>query len=165
VVDAALRGLRALGVQRGPTYTQVRSGAQGVFLVETALRLGGGLDPDVTYLATGVSLYRKIVGVALGRTDWEHCAQEGTAHPGAVGRFIVAAPGVVTQVAGLERARQMPGIFGAEVYLRPGGTVHPLTDGSKRAGHVLAVGASRDAAEARAAAAMATIQIATEPVR
>jgi biotin carboxylase len=161
VVDAAIRGLHALGVQRGPTYTQVRSGPGGAHLVETALRLGGGLDPDVTYLATGISLYRRIVGVALGRDDWETAGREAEAHGGAVGRFIVAEPGRVEAVDGLTEARELPGIVGAEVYVQPGDTVHPLTDGSKRAGHVLAVGRDRDEAERHAAEAMRRIRIVT----
>ncbi len=162
VADAAVRGLNALGVRRGPTYTQVRFGHAGAFLVETALRLGGGLDPDVTWLATGVSLYRKIVGVALGRREWEACTHEGTAHPGAVGRFLIGTPGRVTAVQGLAEARRLPGIVGAEVYVSVGGAVQPLTDGSKRAGHVLATGSSRADAEQNAARAMQTIRIVTE---
>jgi biotin carboxylase len=157
----AIAGLEALGIMRGPTYTQMRQGPRGSFIVETAYRLGGGLDPDVTLLASGVSLYRKICGVALGRPAWEAAGPEGEAHGGAVGRFIVAKPGLVMAVTGLDRARGMEGIVDAEVYLRPGDRVHPLTDGSKRAGHVLACGSSRDEAEARARRAMEAIVIAT----
>jgi len=162
VRDAAVRGLDALGVRRGPTYTQVRYGPSGAFLVETALRLGGGLDPDVTWLATGVSLYRKIVGVALGRSEWEACTSESPAHLGAVGRFLIGTPGRVIAVEGLPEARRLPGIVGAEVYVSAGDTVHPLTDGSKRAGHVLAVGSSRAEAEQNASRAMQAIRIVTE---
>jgi len=63
---AALAGIRALGIRRGPTYTQLRMGGKGAKIVETAYRLGGGLDPDVALLASGVSLFRKILGCALG---------------------------------------------------------------------------------------------------
>jgi len=162
VVDVAKQGLSALGITRGPSYTQMRSGPAGAFIVETAYRLGGGLDPDVAFLASGVSLYRKICGVALDRADWEAAGVEGPAHGGATGRFIIGTPGAVVAVEGLERARGMAGIAGAEVYVRPGDTVSPLVDGSKRAGHVLAYGGSRAEAEARARAAMDVITIVTE---
>lgn len=161
VESAAVQGLQALGYQRGPSYTQVRSGPRGAFLVETALRLGGGLDPDVTLLASGVSLYRRIVGVALGREDWERAGPEGPAHGGATGRFLVARPGRVRAVRGLDIARTLPGVVGAEAYVKPGGMVYPLTDGAKRAGHVLAFGDTRAEAETRAAAAMGQIEIDT----
>lgn len=160
LAEAAAAGARALGVTRGPTYTQLRSGPRGAYLVETAHRLGGGLDPDVTLLASGVSLYRKIVGVALGRREWERAGVEAPRHGGATGRFLVAQPGRVTAITGLDAARTMPGVVDAQLYVGVGDTVHPLTDGSRRAGHVLATGADREQAEARAQAALATLHLA-----
>jgi biotin carboxylase len=160
---AAIRGLEALGYARGPSYTQLRLSERGAFLLETAMRLGGGLDPEVTYLASGVSLYRRIVGVALAREDWEACGPEAPAYGGAVGRFVIGTPGRVEAVLGLDPARQQPGIVDVAVYVKPEGRVHPLTDGSKRAGHVLAYGSNRPEAEANAARAMGMLSIVTVP--
>jgi biotin carboxylase len=161
-VRAALSGIRALGIRRGPTYTQLRVGPQGPRIVETAYRLGGGLDPDVALLASGISLFRKILGVALGDDGWEAAGPERSTHGGAIGKFLVRRPGRVVRVAGLESARTMPGVIGAEVYVGVGSTVFPLTDGSKRVGHVLAVGADRAGANDNAARAAAAICIDTE---
>jgi biotin carboxylase len=160
-IEAALSGVRALGIRRGPTYTQLRVGPRGAKIVETAYRLGGGLDPDVALLASGTSLFRKILGVALARDDWEGAGPEREPHGGAIGKFLIARPGRVTAIRGLDAARSMPGVVAAEVYVEPGGTVFPLTDGSKRAGHVLAVGADRDQANAHATAAASAIRIET----
>jgi biotin carboxylase len=160
-VLAALAGVRALGIRRGPTYTQLRLGARGAMIVETAYRLGGGLDPDVALLASGTSLFRKILGVALSRDDWEAAGPERAPHGGAIGKFLIGRPGRVVGIQGLEVARSMPGVVAAEVYVEPGDTVFPLTDGSKRAGHVLAVGAGRDQANARAEDAARAIHIET----
>jgi biotin carboxylase len=159
--QAALAGVRALGIRRGPSYTQLRIGPRGARIVETAYRLGGGLDPDVALLASGTSLFRKILGVALSRDDWERAGPERPPHGGAIGKFLIGKPGRVVAVHGLEAARTMPGVIAAEVYVEAGGTVHPLTDGSKRAGHVLAVGADRDEANERAEQAAAAIRIET----
>src|SRR5262249_2635072 len=54
VVEEARRGARALGHTRGPCYSQVVLGPEGCFLFETAARMGGGFDADVTKLASGV---------------------------------------------------------------------------------------------------------------
>lgn len=161
VEAAAIAGVRALGITRGPSYTQVRAGEQGAALIETAHRLGGGLDPDVTFLASGVSLYRRLLGVALSRPDWERAGPEAEPWGGAVGRFIIARPGLVRSVEGLEQARGLPGVRAAHVFVQPGQRVEPLTDGSKRAGCVLAVGRDRQEAEQAAARAMEVIQIHT----
>jgi biotin carboxylase len=174
-IAAAIAGVRALGIRRGPSYTQLRVGSKGAKLIETAHRLGGGLDPDVALLASGQSLYRKILGVALGRPDWEHdaarfdppsqaipgLAREGERHGGAIGKFLVGSPGRVVAIRGLDNARTMPGVVSAEVYVSVGGSVQPLTDGSKRAGHVLAFGDTREEAQRRACDAAALIHIDT----
>lgn len=162
VVAAALAGIAALGISRGPTYTQLRHGPKGAFIVETAYRLGGGLDPDVAFLASGKSLYRRILGVALGRSDWESHGPEAPAHGGAIGRFLIAQPGRVREIGGLNEARGLSSVVDAQVYVRAGGEVFPLTDGSKRAGHVLATGTSRADAEANANRGAELIQIRTE---
>jgi biotin carboxylase len=159
--DAAAAGVRALGIRRGPTYTQLRISSKGARLVETAYRLGGGLDPDVTLLASGISLFRKILGVALGLPEWETTGVESERHGGAIGHFLVGRPGRVLRVEGLDEARAMPGVVAAEVYVRTGGTVHPLTDGSKRVGHVLATGRDRDEAASHAKTAAERIRIET----
>jgi len=160
-IVAAAMGVRALGIRRGPTYTQLRIGPRGARLVETAYRLGGGLDPDVTLLASGVSLFRKILGVALGLSEWETAGVEAERYGGAIGHFLVGRPGIVARVSGLDVARAMPGVVGAEVYVGVGATVHPLTDGSKRVGHVLATGRDRDDAAANAKRAAEAIRIET----
>lgn len=161
-VEAALVGIRALGIRRGPTYTQLRMGTKGAKIVETAYRLGGGLDPDVALLASGVSLFRKILGVALGNAEWETAGSESDAHPGAIGKFLIGRPGRVVRIEGLDVARAMPGVVGAEVYVSVGSTVFPLTDGSKRVGHVLAVGDGKADANERASRAAEAIRIETE---
>ena len=159
---ATRRAIAALGIQRGPTYTQLRHDGRGAYVIETAHRCGGGLDPEVTYLASGVSLYRKLCGAALGRPEWERAGPEASRHAAAIGRFLVGRPGRVTRIEGLNAARGMPGVLDAEVYVGPGETVHPLTDGSKRVGHVVVAADSRHDAEQRAELAGQAIQIHTE---
>lgn len=161
IVDAALAGIRALGIERGPSYTQIRYGSRGAFLIETAHRLGGGLDPDVAKLASGVSLFRKILGVSLGRDDWESWGREAEPHGGAIGKFLVGKPGRVLSIDGVLEARRMPGVESVELYVDIGSTVHPLTDGSKRIGHILASGQNRENARENAdkAAAMVRVRI------
>ena len=41
IVDAAVRGVRALGITRGPSYTQLRSGPRGAFIVENIMAWPG----------------------------------------------------------------------------------------------------------------------------
>ena len=161
VVEEARRGAAALGHTRGPCYSQVAIGPRGCFLFETAARLGGGFDADVTRLASGVDLYERLIGIALGDAALEQCGALAPAHGGAVAKFLVAEPGSVVAVKGLDDARALSGVDDAEVFVPVGGRVYPLTDSAKRAAYVLAHGTSRASALASADAALALIRIDT----
>ena len=64
-VLVAQQGAKALGLLRGPCYSQVAVSQERAVLFETAARLGGGFDADVTRLACGVDLYARLLGIAL----------------------------------------------------------------------------------------------------
>jgi biotin carboxylase len=161
VVDEARRGAAALGHARGPCYSQVALGSRGCFLFETAARLGGGFDADVTRLASGVDLYDRMLGVALGDATLERQGRVAPGHGGAIAKFLVARPGLVRAVRGLDEARGTGGVDDAQVFVPVGGQVMPLSDAAKRAAYALAWGKTRDEATARADAALACIQIET----
>jgi biotin carboxylase len=162
VVEEARRGAAALGHLRGPCYSQVALGPAGCVLFETAARLGGGFDADVTRLASGVDLYDRVLGVAVGDATLERQGVVAQTHAGAVAKFLVARPGAVRSVTGLAEARAMDGIDDAEVFVPAGGHVLPLTDSAKRAAYVLSHGSTREQALARADAALAAVRIETE---
>ena len=161
VIEEARRGAKALGHLRGPCYSQVVLGPKGCFLFETAARMGGGFDADVTKLASGVDLYKRIMGIALQNPALERAGMESERHGGAIAKFLVGRPGVVRSIRGLDAARAVPGVDDAEVFVPVGGRVHPLTDSAKRAGYVLAHGRSRDEATSAADRALASIDIDT----
>ena len=162
VVDEARRGAAALGHVRGPCYSQVALGPSGCVLFETAARLGGGFDADVTRLASGVDLYDRVLGIAIGDAALERQGVASPLHGGAVAKFLVARPGAVRAVAGVTEARALAGVDDAEVFVPVGGHVLPLTDSAKRAAYVLSHGTTRDEALGRADAALALIRIDTE---
>jgi biotin carboxylase len=163
VVEEARRGAAALGHVRGPCYSQVALGPRGCFLFETAARLGGGFDADVTKLASGVDLYDRLLGIALGDAKLERQGGVAPPHGAAVAKFLIGTPGAVVAVKGLDDARALPGIDDAEVFVPVGGRVFPLTDSAKRAAYVLAHGPTRADALARADAALARIRVDTRP--
>ena len=160
VVEQARLGARALGHISGPCYSQLALGPTGCFLFETAARLGGGFDADVTRLVSGVDLYDRVLDVALGEAVGQRQFDRATARA-AIAKFLVVPPGIVRAVDGLESARESEGVDDAEVFLPVGGQALPLTDSAKRAAYVLAHGATRDEAKSRADAALAQIRIET----
>jgi len=164
-IEAAGAAAAAVGVERGPTYTQVLVANDGAVRVgELAARLGGGHDAELCRAVLGVDLNGLAIAAAFGRdvsgAELTPAAREG----GGCIRFLVAPSGRLEGVAGLEEAFALPGIKGIRVYRKPGHEFGPLLRGADRAGAILAVGHDRDHALAQADRAASLVRFETAPV-
>ena len=157
-VEAASAAARAVGIEDGPSYTQVLVGPDGPCVGELAARLGGGHDAELCRVALGVDLNGAALSAALGEDVAATSLAPRARVGGACVRFLVAPPGVLREVSGLEEAFALEGIRGIRVYRRPGHRFGELRRGSDRAGAVLAVGDSREEALKRADRAEAMIR-------
>jgi biotin carboxylase len=154
--DVAGAAVAALGIENGPTYTQLRIGPNGPEVIEVAARLGGGHDAELVERATGVRLNDLALDAALG-LPVERPQPEALVG-GAVTRFLVAPAGVLQEVNVPEG---LPGVEQVRIYREPGYVFTPLRRGSDRAGAILVTGDSRDEAVARADAAAERIRFVT----
>jgi biotin carboxylase len=149
-VDAARAAAAALGVQEGPTYTQVVVGERGAHVVELAARLGGGHDAELCRAVLGVDLNGLALAAALGEPVDDERLRPVQQAGGACTQFLVPEPGTLVETAGVAEAAAVDGVEWVRIYPEPGAVLGPLRRGSDRAGAVLAVGASREEAVARA---------------
>ena len=140
----------ALGIENGPTYTQLRIGPDGPQVIEVAARLGGGHDAELAKLALGVDLNGLALQAALGESIWSAALQPTREVGGAIVRFLVPPEGVLEEVEGVEEARAVVGVHDVRVYREPGHVFGPFLRGADRAGAVLATGESREEALERA---------------
>jgi biotin carboxylase len=156
VSDTASEAVAALGIENGPSYTQIRVGPDGPQVIEVAARLGGGHDAELAQLVTGVPLNDLAIDAALGLPLAVPRLEERVG--GAVTRFLVAPPGRLESV---EVPDGLEGVEQVRIYRGPGYVFTPLRRGSDRAGAVLARGDSREQAVARAEAAAERIRFVT----
>jgi biotin carboxylase len=163
-VEAAREAAVALGVENGPTYTQVVVGAHDVRVVELAARLGGGHDAELCELALGIDLNELALAAALGEQIPPHALTPVEPAGGAVTRFLTAGEGELQAVEGVDDAQAVEGVSRVRVYRQPGWRFGPLRVGSDRAGAVQSVGDSREQALERAAAAADRIRFVTADV-
>ena len=163
-VAIARQAVEAVGIRSGPTYTQLRLGPDGPVVMEVAARVGGGHDAELCRAALGVDLNALTIDAALGRArhedmaaaDMSSCLAPLTsrgprARAGGAGAvFLVPPAGRLVAVEGVDRATAHPGVQWVRIYRRPGHVFGPFRRGSDRAGAVLATGADREDALARA---------------
>ena len=153
-----------LGIGNGPVSAQLLLAPGRPLLAKLSARVGGGHDAELCRLATGVDESSLAVALALGEEiDEQRLAPVETAG-GACVRFLVAAPGELRDVAGVEPAFRVAGVRAIHVYRKPGHVFGELMRASDRAGAVLATGATRTEAAAAAAEAAGRIRLVTGPV-
>ena len=129
--------------------------------MEVAARLGGGHDAELCRAVTGIDLNDLAISFALG----EPVDPPSGSEPQAVGapgggcvHFLVAPAGELRSTQGVAEAAAREGVEWVRTYRRPGWRFVPLRRGADRAGAVLALGASRDEALARADRAAETVR-------
>ena len=149
VAATAAAAVAALGIENGPSYTQLRIGPAGPQVIEVAARLGGGHDAELVHAAVGVDLNGLAIDAAFGAPLAQPLPDPKVG--GAVTRFLVAPAGVLERV-------EVPDGIAARIYREPGYVFVPLRRGSDRAGAVLVTAGSRDQALRAAADAVAAIR-------
>jgi biotin carboxylase len=155
VAEAAVR---ALGIENGPSYTQLRIGPDGPQVIEVAARLGGGHDAELAKLALGVDLNGLALHAALGEPIWSAALRAEPQVGGAVVRFLVPPEGVLQEIEGAQEARAIEGVRDVRIYREPGHVFGPFRRGADRAGAVLAIGDNRQEALERADGAVRLIR-------
>ena len=160
-IEVAAAAARVVGVERGPTTTQILFGEDGPLLAKLSARVGGGHDAELCRIALGVDLNALAVTVALGGDVNPQSLAPSSGVAAACVRFLVAPAGTLEDVHGLEEAYALEGVRGIRIYRKPGHVFGELRRASDRAGAVLATGDTPADALARADRAAARIRFVT----
>ena len=159
--EVAEQAAAALGIVDGPTYTQVRIGPDGPRVIELAARLGGGHDAELCEAALGVDLNGLALAAALGEEMDAAALEPRPQVGGACVRFLVPPEGELRAVEGVDEALGVEGVLDVRVYRAPGHVFGPFRRGSDRAGAILAVAPTREAALERADRAAERVRFTT----
>jgi biotin carboxylase len=153
---------RAVGIESGPSYVQVRV-AERPWVIEVGARLGGGKDAELAKLVTGFDAIRANVLWALGELIRGDLATGVAAAPCGQVRFVVAPPGRITRLDAAP-ALALDGVHEAGFYWQEGMVLPPLTSGAERLGYLLLTAADEAELDARTEQALEAldIQIASE---
>ncbi|MCF0077004.1 ATP-grasp domain-containing protein [Streptomyces lomondensis] len=160
--ELTVRLLDAVGLEDGPSHTEIILTAEGPRVVESHTRRGGDRINDLVRMVYGVDMEE-----ATYRLVGEGAPLDGHLHPArgaAAIRFLTAAPGVVTSVTGLDAARAVDGVVEVSVSVEAGSVVPELRWSDDRCGHVIVRADDADTAARLARTVAGHISINTEPV-
>jgi biotin carboxylase len=134
--DLARAASRAVGIENGPSYVQVRVHGADACVIEVGARLGGGKDAELAKLVTGFDAIRANVLWALGELTRNHLSPGAAEASCGQVRFVVAQPGRIVRLDS-EPALALEGVHEAGFYWREGMVLPPLVSGAERLGYLL----------------------------
>ncbi|WP_037678842.1 ATP-grasp domain-containing protein [Streptomyces griseus] len=152
--------LDAIGLQEGPSHTEVRLSGRGPRVIESHNRPGGDRIRDLVEAAYGFDIERYTVAWASGTLP--ALESRPPLRQAAATRFLSAEPGTVTAVEGLAEAAEQTDVLTVALDVAVGDTVRPLRSSWDRIGQVVAVGPDADAALARCEKTGASVVVRTE---
>lgn len=161
IEELTRQALRALGLTYGPSHTEIRIGANGPVVIESAARFSGGfIASHLLRITAGIDAAGVAVTMALG----EEVSMQHERGPGAAVRFLTPKPGVVRSVSGVDEVRSRPEVVEAAVDVTVGDVVAPLRSARDRVGHVVCCGPTASDARRLVDHAAASIVIETAPI-
>lgn len=157
--NVARAAIEAVGIENGPSHTEIKVTKDGAKLVEIAARLGGDfITSKLVPLSTGVDL----IDCCLSSTLGEEVKWQSTKNAGSAIRFLFAKEAVsesgetgdaartILSVTGVVEAENMPGVTEVVIYKKPGDEATMLKSSGDRWGHVIAEGDSAEDAARKA---------------
>ncbi len=161
--DVMTQGIKALGISIGAAKGDIKITEKGAMIGELAARLSGGFMSAYTYpLSTGVDLMKAVIEVAMGE---EPGNLEPVMNRVAIERAIIARPGIVRRISGLEEALKIPGIEEIFLNVSEGDKVIFPRSNVEKTGHIIATGDTLSKAEESVKKCIDTlvIEISEEP--
>lgn len=154
------KALTALGIDSGPSHSEILMTKDGPVLVEIAARGGGyGVFSDIIELVSGVDIVKESITIALGSKPDIYAKYQKAATL----RFFTPGEGKIAAIVGVEQARALPGVRIVSIALKPGDSIDRIVSDGTRPGYVITYGDTRQEAIARANAVEQTIKFILDP--
>lgn len=159
VKDAAVRGVKALGLNDCAAHAEVKVQGEKAYLMEIGARLGGDfISTELTHLSSGIDMVAAAINVALGV---EPDLAPKSAPQGVAIRYFTPIPGRVVAIEN-EQALNRPDVYDYDIYVKPGDEVREVKSSLDRSGHVIVTAPNASAAIALAEDLISSVKIVTE---
>lgn len=134
IKEAAVAGVKALGVNNCACHAEVKVQNGKAYLMEIGARMGGDFISTVlTHLSTGVDMIAAAINCALGI---EPCLEPKTKKQGVCIRYFCPPPGELLSISNIEVLDDKR-VYEWEIYHKTGDMIPKVTSSLCRSGHVI----------------------------
>lgn len=137
IKNVAIAANKAIGIQNGPSHTEIIVTNEGPKIVELGARLGGDcITTHLVPLSTGINMVECCIRIALG----EHPDITQKFNKGSAIRYFEQHNGIVVSVSGIDSAKAIKGVSEVFLSIREQQQVSDVNNSASRIGFVIAQG-------------------------
>ncbi len=134
ISEVAIAANKAIGIQNGPSHTEIKVTIDGPKIVELGARLGGDcITTHLVPLSTGINMVEASIKIALG----EKPDLESKCNKGAAIRYLKTDLGIIKEIKGLEEAEKKDGVKQISIVHGIGEQVGQIKSSVDRVGFVI----------------------------
>lgn len=135
IIEITIQAVRAIGIENGPSHTEIIVTKEGPKVVEIGARLGGdNITTHLVPLSTGIDMVRCTINIAL---DMQIDIKRKHNKAAAI-RYFKTNKGILKEINGKEKAIQLPGVKSIEIIKSIGDRVGDVQSSSDRIGYIIA---------------------------
>lgn len=135
IEKVAIAANHAVGIQNGPSHTEIKVTPEGPKIVEIGARLGGdNITTHLVPLSTGIDMVEACIRIALGEVP----NIEGKERKASAIRYMENETGIIQSIEGIEEAKKVPGVKQISIVHEKGSTVGEIRNSIDRVGFVIA---------------------------
>lgn len=132
--EVAIAANKAIGIQNGPSHTEIKITKDGPKIVELGARLGGDcITTHLVPLSTGVNMVECSIRIALG----EEPDLKAKWSKGAAIRYLKTKTGIVKEIKGVDDAEKVEGVIQVSIVHGIGERVGEIKSSVDRVGFVI----------------------------
>ena len=156
IKKVAIAANKAIGIENGPSHTEIIVTHEGPKIVELGARLGGDcITTHLVPLSTGVDMVEACIRIALGeKPDIQYTLNCGSAI-----RYFNQHAGTIKSILGIDEAEHIDGIKQISIVHGIGEKITEITDSGSRMGFVIAQGKDADDAANKCEKALSIIKV------
>ena len=135
IMEVAVAANRSIGIENGPSHTEIKVTSEGPKIIELGARLGGdNITTHLVPLSTGVNMVECCIKIALGETpDYKTKHYKASAI-----RYLESKEGVIQKIEGVQNAGKIEGIKQISIVHGVGEHIKQVRSSVDRIGFVIA---------------------------